>query len=242
MTGELEVVESAQGLEKAIADAFVNAARTAIAERGRFSIALSGGRTPKAAYALLAAPPRCESVQWPNVQSYFGDERCVPPEHNDSNYKMAFETLLGHVPIPARNIYRMHGEDEPARAARAYAQVLIETLGDPPRFDLMLLGMGPDGHTASLFPGTEPVADDDQLVRAVYVDKLNTHRLTVTPRVINNSRQVIIALGGAEKAHTLNEVLNGPNDPIKYPVQIVDPKNGKLTWLVDRDAAKDLRS
>lgn len=241
MNGELLVLESKEALTEAVADTFVIAARDAIAQRGTFSIALSGGNTPKAAYALLADERRT-AVEWENVHVYFGDERCVPPEHEDSNYKMAFETLLGHVPILARNIHRMHGEDEPAHAARAYAQLLIETLGDPPRFDLMLLGMGPDGHTASLFPGSDPLTDDDRLVRAVYVEKVKSHRLTVTPRVVNHARAVTLAIGGAEKAHVLREVLHGPQEPLKYPVQIVAPIDGKLTWLVDRDAAAELAS
>ena len=235
--GELRVCESAQAVAGALADLFVQKARDAIEARGSFSVALAGGRTPQAAYALLAGAERRDSVDWPNVSIYFGDERCVPPESDDSNYKSAFDSFLSKVPVRTRNVHRMHGEDEPARAARAYAQVLVETMGEQPRFDLMLLGMGEDGHTASLFPGTDPRVAEDQLVRAVVTEARDPLRLTLTPLVINNSRHIAIAVEGAAKAPTLRAVREGPYDPVKYPVQIVSPRDGEFTWLADRAAA-----
>ena len=236
--GELRVLESPQAVAAALADVFVAEARLTIEARGTFFVVLAGGRTPQAAYALLAGAERRDAVDWTGVLIYFGDERCVPPESEDSNYKMAFDSFLSKVPIPPRNVHRMHGEDEPARAARAYAQVLVETMGELPRFDLVLLGMGEDGHTASLFPGTDPRTDEDQLVRAVLAEAREPHRLTLTPLVINNSRRVTIAVEGAPKAQTLRAVREGPYDPVKYPVQIVSPHDGDLIWLADKAAAE----
>ncbi len=238
--GELRVFESPQAVAAALADIFVAEARSAIEARGSFFVALAGGRTPQAAYALLAGAECRDAVDWPRAFIYFGDERCVPPESDDSNYKMALDSFLSKVPIPPRNVHCMHGEDEPARAARAYAQVLVETMGEVPRFDLMLLGMGEDGHTASLFPGTDPRTDEDQLVRAVLAEARDPHRLTLTPLVINNSRHVTIAVEGASKAQALRAVREGTYDPFKYPAQIVSPHDGELTWLADKAAAEAL--
>ena len=235
--GELRVFETPQTEAAALADLIISEARAAIESRGSFFIALSGGKTPQAAYSLLAATQRRDAIDWPHVFIYFGDERCVPPESDESNYKMAFDSFLSKVPIPPTNVHRMHGEDEPGRAARAYSQMLVETIGEIPRFDLMLLGMGDDGHTASLFPGTDPRTDEERLVRAVFVEKYGVHRLTLTPLVINNSRHVAIAAEGAAKASALHAAREGPYEPAKYPVQIVSPRDGALTWFADKAAA-----
>jgi len=235
--GNIEIFETPGELAEALADIFVDAAQTAITDHGGFYVALAGGTTPKAAYELLAQEPRSNNVSWKDVFVYFGDERCVPPESDESNYKMAFDALLSHIRIPPQNVHRMHGEDEPGRAARAYSQVLAETMGEAPRFDLMLLGMGDDGHTASLFPGTDPGTDEEQLVRAVFVEKFGVARLTVTPAVINNSRHIAIAVEGTAKSSALQAAREGPYDPAKYPVQIVSPLDGNLTWLADKAAA-----
>jgi 6-phosphogluconolactonase len=237
--GDLRVFESPPEVAAAVADLFVSAANDAIRQRGGFFVALAGGRTPRAAYELLGADERREAIDWLRVHVYFGDERCVPPESAESNYRMAFEALLSKVPIPPRNVHRMHGEEQPPRAARAYAQKLVETMAELPRFDLLLLGMGADGHTASLFPGTDPRTDEDLLVRAPFVEQLGEHRLTLTPLVINNSRQVAIAVEGAAKAPALAAVRDGPYDPLRYPAQIVAPSDGKLQWLVDRAACPE---
>ena len=240
MKPDVEIVEDGAELSAALADLFIDSARIAIAETGRFRVAVSGGNTPKAAYELLAEEPRVSAIFWNDVFIYFGDERCVPPDDSQSNYRMANEAFLSRINIPLGNIHRMHGEDEPQLAASAYAKLLVADMGTLPRFDLILLGMGPDGHTASLFPGNPPDTDDELLVRAVFVSKFQTHRLTVTPRVINNARHVVIATEGAEKAAALAAVLHGPREPDKYPAQIVSPNDGTLTWLVDRSAASQL--
>lgn len=239
--GELRVFETPQAVAAALADLFVESARSAIEMHGTFFVALAGGRTPRAAYELLAEKERSGSLDWGRVFVYFSDERCVPPESSDSNYKSAADAFLSRVPLPPVNIHRMHGEDDPARAARAYAQMVVSTMGDGPRFDLMLLGMGDDGHTASLFPGTDPYADEDELVRAPFVPQLNAHRLTMTPRVINNSRHVAITVEGEKKAATLRAVFTGPIEPERYPVQSVSPADGDLTWLADKAAAQLVR-
>lgn len=217
-------------------------AREAIGDRGFFSVALAGGTTPKAAYALLAQEPRSRDVDWQRVFAYFSDERCVPPDDPQSNYKTAHDALLSKVSIPTGNVHRMRGEDSPAAAASAYARLLRGEFGDPPRFDLVMLGMGPDGHTASLFPGTDPLTDDGALVRAPFVDQVHAFRLTITPRVINAARCVTIATEGVEKASALARVREGARDPAALPIQIVAPSDGRLLWLVDRAAASALRA
>ena len=238
--GDLQVFETPDEVAAALADAFVDDAAEAINQRGAFFVALAGGTTPKNAYRLLAEEPRRSRVDWNHVFVYFGDERCVPPDSADSNYKMASDAFLSKVPVPPDHVHRMRGETEPLQAAREYAALLIQTMGDLPRFDLVMLGMGPDGHTASLFPGTDPLSDNDRLVRAPYVDKLGAFRITITPLVINNARHVAIATEGLPKAPALYAVREGPFEPLVHPIQIVEPSNGRLTWLVDRAAAAEL--
>ncbi|MDQ6932578.1 MAG: 6-phosphogluconolactonase, partial [Candidatus Eremiobacteraeota bacterium] len=205
------MLESLDDLARALADQFVLDAQSAVAQRGRFYVALAGGTTPAPAYKLLAEEPRMDQVQWNDVRVYFGDERCVPPQDNQSNYKLANDTFLTAVNIPLANVHRMQGEEDPQRAATQYAQVLRRDLGDPPQFDLILLGMGPDGHTASLFPGTVQ-SDDTKMVDAPFIPKFGTYRLTITPRVINAARHVVIATAGPEKANALAAALHGPYD------------------------------
>ncbi|MGZ3539799.1 MAG: 6-phosphogluconolactonase [Vulcanimicrobiaceae bacterium] len=240
--GDLKIYEDAATIATVLADLFVDEAQTAIADRGGFYVALAGGSTPRAAYALLAEEPRNSQTGWKDVFIYFGDERCVPPDDEQSNYKMASDTFLSKVNIPESNVHRMHGEEDPETAAAEYARILREDLGEALQFDLIMLGMGADGHTASLFPGTDPLADADALVRAPYVDRLGTRRLTITPRVINSARHVVIATEGLQKAPALAAVLEGPYDPVRYPIQVVSPSNGRLTWLVDADAAAELKT
>lgn len=238
--GELFVFPTPEAVAAAVADAFLEDARSAIAARGAFFVALAGGTTPKAAYRLLAEPLRSGAIDWSKVQIYFGDERCVAPESSESNYHMAREAFLGSVGIPDENVHRMRGEDDPLSAARDYAELLVQTMGEMPVFDLVMLGMGADGHTASLFPGTDPRADEDQLVRAPYVDKLASYRLTLTPLTLNNARHVLVATEGLPKAPALYAVREGPYDPVEHPIQILAPVHGRLTWYVDQAAAAEL--
>lgn len=238
--GELLVFATPQTVAEAVADAFVRDAREAIDARGTFYVALAGGTTPKAAYGLLAQEPRRDAIDWDRVQVFFGDERCVAPDNDESNFKMASDAMLNAVGIPAENVHRMRGEIEPQAAAEEYAALLRERLGEPLRFDLIMLGMGADGHTASLFPGTDPRQDEDRLVRAPYVQKMKTYRITLTPKILNSARHIIVATEGLSKAPALYAVRKGPYDPQVHPIQVLAPTGGTLTWYVDRAAAAEL--
>ncbi|MBV8150037.1 MAG: 6-phosphogluconolactonase [Candidatus Eremiobacteraeota bacterium] len=233
----MEIVADEAALAHRAAERFVEAARGAIAARGTFAVTLAGGSTPKAAFDLLAAMPLRERVAWKNVRFYFGDERCVPPDHADSNYGMARAHLFAPLGIAETSVFRMRGEDEPSAAAAEYEALLRRELGEAPVFDLVMLGMGPDGHTASLFPGTLAGIDPQRLVVAHWVAKMNSNRITLTPRAINAARAIDLSAGGAAKADVLVKVLEGPEEPDLYPSQILDPSSGTLTWIVDRAAA-----
>jgi len=238
MRGELEVLSDAERLASAVAHRFVSLASAAIAKRGRFTVALAGGSTPEPVYALLAERPPIREIDWTRVEVFWGDERSVSPDHPDSNYRMARRTLLDRVPIPEKNVHRIRGELPPEEAAAAYRLQLQDHLGVDGRFDLILLGMGPDGHTASLFPGTDAVHERKHSVVAVYVQKLDTWRVTLTLPIINAARHVIFLITGEEKAPALARVYGG--DPL--PAAMVEPADGKLCWLVDRHAAARLPS
>jgi 6-phosphogluconolactonase len=235
--GTLYIYETPAEVAKSLADLFVDYAGSAIGGAGRFVVALAGGTTPKATYALLAQPPYCNSIDWSAVEIFFGDERCVPPESDQSNYKMAFETFIKPLSIPDIHVHRMRGEDDPLRAALDYRAVLFNVLGEKPQFDLVLLGMGPDGHTASLFPGQDPLTEDEQRVRAVYATSQSQWRLTLTPSLLNSAQAVCFAVVGSEKAGTLAAVRGGPYNPSKHPAQIIAPPDGELIWLADNAAA-----
>jgi 6-phosphogluconolactonase len=235
--GDLMVYHTPAQLAEALADAFVAAARDAIAARDSFSVALAGGNTPRDAYSLLAKEPRRSKVAWQNVHVFFGDERCVPPIDPQSNYRMAKETLLGAVSIPESQVHRMRGELAPEQAALDYAQILRDRFGSSPHLDLIMLGMGADGHTASLFPGQDPMTDDDLLVRAVYSEPAKMWRITLTPHVLNGAREVVFGIAGSEKNAAFKAVREGPRNPTRYPAQIVKPHGGRLLWLADSAAA-----
>lgn len=229
--------ESPEGLAEAAARAFVERAAEAVAERGRFAVALAGGSTPKATYEVLARD-HTGDVDWPNVHAFFGDERTVPPDHEDSNFRMALEALLDRVPVGS--VHRMRGELPPDEAAAAYEEELKEFFGEvPPVLDLVMLGIGADGHTASLFPETPALEATDRLVVANPVPKLDTIRLTLTVPVLNAARSVNFLVAGEGKAEALQEILEGGADPRRYPAKLVRPPGGP-TWMVDRAAARCL--
>lgn len=235
--GALKVYDTPAAVARALAQTFADEAAHATATHDRFTVSLAGGTTPKAAYALLAQAPFAGAIDWAKVEIFFGDERCVPADSDQSNYKTANDAFMRAVGIPVQRIHRMRGEDDPSAAAAAYREVLIETLGPMPRFDLVMLGMGPDGHTASLFPGADPLTDNGDMVRAVYSDSQQQWRITLTPAVLNAARKVVFAAEGSGKAQTLKAVREGPYNPTSYPSQIIAPTSGQLTWLVDRAAA-----
>jgi 6-phosphogluconolactonase len=239
--GELVVLPDGAAVAEEAARRFVALAQAAIENNGRFSLALSGGSTPRALYERLAQPPHRDQVDWEHIHVYWGDERYVPPDDPESCFRMAREALLAHVPIPAANIYPMPTVGgTPEGAAGAYAETLVATFGaELPRFDLILLGMGPDGHTASLFPGhPEAVAPSDELVIAVHDSpKPPPTRISFTFKLIDAAANVLFLITGADKSATLRDVLHGPHDPAKLPAQGVRPAQGALVWLVDAAAA-----
>lgn len=220
-------------------------ARTAIDERSRFVVALSGGSTPRALFNCLASEHGTD-IDWSNVLFFWSDERTVPPEHDDSNYRMARDTLLRPLGIEDGQIFRLHGEDDPHAAASAYEETIakvfdLNNFSQPPSFDLVLLGIGYDGHTASLFPNTQALVETTRWVVANEVSKLNTWRLTMTPSLINAARHVVFLATGANKAQAVSQVIGGSRKPEDHPGQLVWPKDGTLTWYLDRAAAGKLK-
>lgn len=220
-------------------------AEEAVAARGRFAIALSGGATPRALYEELAREPWRDRVDWTKTNVFWGDERLVPPDHDESNYRMAREALLSKVGIPDANVHRVRTELGHAdAAARDYEREIAKLFGLPtgsaPRFDLVLLGLGTDGHTASIFPGTTAVHDDWRVVAPVWVEKLHAHRVTLTVPAINQAAHVMFLVTGAAKAHVVGEVLRGVKHPDHVPAQLVAPERGTLLWILDEPAATAL--
>jgi 6-phosphogluconolactonase len=234
------VFDSPELVAEAAAERFINLAQDSITQRGRFSVALAGGNTPRRVYELLASERFKGQVEWAKVYLFFGDERCVPPDHPDSNYRMANEALITHVPIPPANVHRMAGEGEPSVSAALYETQMRQYFGNVtwPSFDLVFLGLGKDGHTASLFPQTKALTEADKWVAANWVEGLGVYRLTLTVPVLNHARRIIFLVTGSDKAKTIKEVLISPRDPVRLPAQLIDPPEGTCEWLVDRDAAK----
>lgn len=247
---EVEMFRSTGALMQAAAEEFVRCALEATRASGRFVVALAGGSTPTRLYALLATDAYARRIDWARVHVFWGDERCVPPADPASNYRMARENLLDRVPVPERRVHRIRGADDPAEAAAAYERELraaFATPDGPPqptpgsRFDLVLLGMGDDGHTASLFPGTASVRERERWVVAQHVAAVSMWRVTVTPVVINAAAEVAFLVAGREKASTLRRVLEGPYQPDALPAQAIAPHPGRLCWFVDAAAAAELR-
>lgn len=245
---QVRVYQDAAEVALKAARLFARLADQYVVGSGRFTVALSGGSTPRAMFAQLAQAPFLDTVPWESIYFFWGDERTVPPDHADSNYRMAWETLLSKVPVPATNIFRIPAElPDPERAASEYAATLqtafarpapaTTPLGGVPRFDLIFLGMGPDGHTASLFPGTSALQVTDKTVVANYVDKFATYRITLTAATINNARNVTFIVAGPDKAEALREVLEGASQSDVYPSQLIHPHNGSLLWMIDEAAA-----
>lgn len=240
---EIRVLADLAAVTAAGRELFLARAERAIRERGSFRVALSGGSTPRKLYEALVGA----RIDWSRVLVFFGDERCVPPEHAESNYHMAREALLSKVVIPTSNVHRMYAEIDDARvAAEEYESELVRVFelepGELPRFDLVLLGLGPDAHTASLFPGSSALDETKKLVAATFVEKLDAWRVTFTARTIAGARSIAFLVAGADKADAVKAVLEGPRDPRRFPAQLVEAPNGELVWLVDRAAAGRLAS
>ena len=243
---DIHVFADSEAVSRAAADEFIRCAQEAIAARGRFLVALSGGSTPKRLFQLLAEPPYQDRVDWGKVEFFWGDERSVPPDNNDSNYRMAREAMLDKLPISASQVHRIEAErTDRKQAARDYEATLARVFkvspgSDVPHFDLTLLGMGPDGHTASLFPQTAALKETSRRVVVNYVPKFKTDRITLTVPVLNGAREVLFLVAGADKTDALREVLEGPPNSDLYPSQLIRPVSGRLVWFLDRAAAAKL--
>ena len=237
---------SAADLALASARNIAEKVQSAVVRRGVARLAISGGSTPQAAFKLLAHPahPFANTIPWDKLQLFWVDERCVPPEHPDSNYGVCKRLLLDNVAIPAANVHRMEGELDPEEAASRYESVLRNTLklegAEAPAFDLLLLGMGDDGHTASLFPHTEGLTQFGRLCIANHVPQKDTWRLTLTSPVINQATEVVFEIGGAAKTDIVAEVFTGARDPERLPSQLIRPVNGRLLAQLDEIAAAKL--
>ena len=244
---DLSIAADADALSLSAAEQFVELARAAVLTRGRFAVALSGGSTPRRLYERLAAPPFQDRVDWTRVEVFWGDERGVPPDHPDSNFHMASAALLDRVRIPRQRIHRMRAETPDRDAAARDYQVEIarafgvDEAGRPPSLDLVLLGMGGDGHTASLFPGAEALREGRRWAVSVEApQRPPPSRITLTAPILNRAWEIRVLVAGADKAATLRAVLQGPHEPEHRPIQLVAPENGRMVWLVDAAAASAL--
>jgi 6-phosphogluconolactonase len=234
----IEVYPDLESLSQAAASFMVQQANQAVAARGRFSVALSGGGTPRRTYELLAAPPLVDQAPWDRMHVFWGDERCVPLDDPRSNARMAKEAWLDHVPVPSNQIHPLACAQAPAAAAREYeAELRAFFAGGPPRLDLVLLGLGDNGHTASLFPDTPVLEERERWAAEVYVADQNLYRVTLTAPFINQARVVAFLVAGRRKAAVLREVLHGPRNPRRLPAQLIEPQYGELWWLIDLEAA-----
>ena len=240
---DVRVFPKPEEAHRAAAETIATLSRESITARNRFCVALSGGSTPRRLYRLLASDPFIGAIDWTRWHVFWGDERCVPPDHDDSNYRMAEEALLDHVPIPDHQIYRIRGEAEPAVVATEYEEGLRGVLPGPDyKLDLILLGMGDDGHTASLFPETKALAEKDRLVVANWVPKFHAYRITFTLALINGARTVLFLVAGESKSDALSLVLDPTAGGDVPPAASVRPASGDLRWIVDGAAASRLKT
>ena len=243
----MQIFENGEAVSRAAAELLVSLALEKLKSKDFIAVALSGGSTPKTMFAMLADDAALrDQMPWDRVHFFWGDERHVPPDHTDSNYRMANEAMLSKVSVPSGNIHRIQTENPDAgKIADDYEIELLDHFklesGQLPTFDCVLLGMGPDGHTASLFPGTKALHERERLVVSNWVEKFQSHRITMTARLLNNADQIIFLVSGEEKADSLQVVLEGETQADLYPSQLIEPTHGKLLWLVDQAAAKQLK-
>ena len=237
----IRIFNDLEALSQAAAEIFADLANRAIIERGRYSVALSGGHTPRRLYEILADSPYREQIHWEAVHIFWGDERCVPADDPRSNTHMARQTLLNHVPVPANHIHPILGDLPAALAVSHYEAALQDFFGvQPPTFDLILLGLGENAHTASLFPHTSVLGESERWVSEVYVTEQSMYRITMTAPLINQAKEVIFLVSGTEKASALQSVLEGAYRPHEFPAQLIHPNGAHPIWLVDKAAAHKL--
>jgi 6-phosphogluconolactonase len=238
----LQTFPDLESLSQAAAQLFARLAAEAVKTRGRFSVALSGGSTPRRTYEILAQPPYREQISWDRVHVFWGDERCVPLSDPRSNARLAREAWLDHVPVPQKQTHPISCQPAAGAGAREYESLLRDFFGDsPPRLDLILLGLGADGHTASLFPYDPALIEGEHWTATVQVPGEDIRRVTLTPVLINQTAVVAFLAAGAAKAGALREVLQGPREPRRLPAQLINPDHGEIYWLADREAAKEIK-
>lgn len=234
----VNVYSNVETQSMAAAELFAKKVCQAVEERGRCNVVLAGGGTPRLMYELLAGKPYCSAIPWAKVHVYWGDERCVPANHQLSNQLMARQSFLDHVPIPEANIHPIVYDGSPSMAAEQYEQVLQATFkGQTPQFDLVFLGVGDNGHTASLFPDTEALKIQDSWVSEVYIAEQDIYRVTLTAPILNQAATIVFLVTGSTKAQVLKEVIEGPPDHTRLPAQLIKPVHGEIYWLLDQGAA-----
>ncbi len=240
---KVEVLSDSEALSLRAAAIFVSVSRNSIATKKRFAAAISGGSTPRRLYMLLGSDAYRDQVDWQRVHLFWVDERCVPKEDEASNFGTAFDTLLSKVGLPGNNIHRMKGEETPDKAARDYEQEIRRFFGESerPRFDLIILGMGEDGHTASLFPGTKSLEETVRLAIPVYLEAPKKNRVSLTFPVLNNADQILFLVAGSSKTAVLSEILGDGEKRKLLPAGLINPAHGNITWLIDQEAAGKLR-
>lgn len=235
----IDIFPDSNALAKAAGEVFIEIANRSIEEKGRFAVALSGGNTPRIMYHYLNQNELQNRIPWNEIYVFWGDERCVGYNDPANNAHNAFDILLNKVPISQNHIFRIESELPPGKAAEKYEKVLRRFFGDnQPRFDMILLGLGENGHTASLFPGTPVLKETGKWVSPIFVEEQNMYRITLTPVVINQALNTVFLVVGGNKASILKEVLEGDYDPNRLPAQLVNPDHGELRWLVDKEAAR----
>ena len=240
---EIEVLPNLEALNHRAASFFVSASKNSIDTKKRFAVAISGGFTPRGLYKLLSSVPYRGQVDWTHVHFFWADERCVPKDHEESNFGIAFDTLLSRISIPDGNIHRIRGEEDPEKSARDYEDNIKKFFGMSgiPMFDLIILGMGEDGHTASLFPGSKLLKETIRLAVPVYLPKPTWNRITLTFPILNNATQILFLVAGRSKASILSEILGDREKKKRFPAGLINPVHGYMTWLIDQEAAERLR-
>jgi 6-phosphogluconolactonase len=240
--GKIEVLPDLEALSLRATSIFVSASRNSIAAKKRFAVAISGGSTPRRLYSLLGSEAYRHQVDWQHVHLFWADERCVPKEDGASNFRTAFDTLLSKISVPDENIHRIRGEEHPDKAARDYEEEIKKFFGmsESPIFDLIILGTGEDGHTASLLPGSKSLEETTRLAVPVYLEKPNRNRVTLTLPVLNNAARIVFLVSGPSKANIIHEILGKEGRKGRYPAGLIRPSHGHITWLIDQEAAGEL--
>lgn len=238
----VRVFKDEEELSRAAAEFFREVAQESIIAHGRFAVALSGGFTPRRFYSLLGSPSYRDVLDWSRIHIFWADERCVPQDRPESNYKLVYDAFLSNVPLPAKNIHRIRGEEEPAYAALTYENELRSFIDGPGMvvFDLVILGTGEDGHTASLFPGSDALLERTRLAVPVFLDQPKINRVTLTLQVLNHAAQVLFLVSGRAKADIVRDILEG-GETQRYPAGQVRPVSGEVAWFIDQQAAGKLR-